>query len=207
MALTTLFGTAQLELQKRLAASIRQTNGGSTVPNFLVVSLRREDFQESYRGPLEVERTRFRQELEEAARGYVQANGWRIGGTGSIVVNVVLRSIPQPCQVEVRTVNHLYVLEIFDDRGIRQLPVRARSVRIGREHDAAPVGFIGLHDGSRGMSREHLRLRYADLQLYATLIGRNETTLNSQPMDETEVQLHQGDEIACGSIKMVILEL
>ncbi len=206
MALTTILGTAQLAVQRALADHVSLDGAQPTVANFLVVSLRREEFRAAY-GADESEIERVRNELDRAAREFVVANGWRVGGTGTLVVNLLVRSIPETCQVQLRTVDHLYRLEVHDDRGIRAVAVRSPRVHLGRAHDGAPAHFIAVHDASKTLSRDHLVFTYADLQLRCHLIGRNETTLRDVAMGSQEVTLHVGDSIACGRVSVVVLEL
>jgi hypothetical protein len=204
VALTTLFGTAQLALQDALAKHLDGSSGAPRVPNFAIVSLRRDRFHGDNPGELAEERQRFRGDLESAMRSFLLANGWRIAGTGALVLNVVLRAIPQDCVVQVRTVDRLYELEISDDDGVRVVAVKAARATIGREHDAHSRGFIPVRDDARLVSREHLVLTYEDLAITCRLLGRNPTTLNGVPLGFDDVQVRDGDAIECGDVRIVV---
>jgi hypothetical protein len=204
MALTTLLGSAQLAVQDALSAALETDGGVMRVPNFIVVSIRREAFLSQYRGPLTTERERFRRELGDGVRTFLASHGWRVAGAGGTVVNVLLRSLREDCAVQVRTVNALCDLEISDDRGIRSESVRHSPAAVGRAHNPHPRGFVAVHDESRLWSREHLVLTYADLHLMARLVGRNPTTLNGDSLGDAEVELHSGDVIRCGKCEIVV---
>lgn len=204
MALTTLFGTAQLALQDAMAKRIDRSGAAPAVPNFAIVSLRRDRFHADNPGELEEERRRFRADLEQAVRSFLTANGWRVGGTGALVLNVVLRAISEDCTVQVRSVDRLYELEITDDGGKRTVPVRSARATIGREHDAHSRGFVPVRDGARRVSREHLQLHFEDLALGCRLLGQNPTTVNGTPLGDEPVQLHDGDTIECGHVKILV---
>lgn len=207
MALTTLFGTVQLELQNALASQLQLENGSPTVPNFVVISLRRESFQKEHAGAVEKGLEHFRRDLDEAMRVYITSNGWRVGGTGHLVLNILLRSIPRECTVQVRRADALYRLTVNDDDGTRSVGVRGREARIGRAHDSQPRDFIPVNDSSRLVSREHLLLSYRDLVLTGSLLGRNPTMLNEQPLGSEPFQLRRGDRISCGRMIVVVEEL
>ena len=204
MALTTLFGTAQLALQDALTRHLDNSGTTAKVPNFAVVSLRRDRFQSDNPGVLAEERARFRADLDAAMRSFITANGWRIGGTGTLVLNVVLRAISQDCTVQVRTVDRLYELEIADDDGRRTVPVKSLHATLGRVHDAHTRGFVPVHDGARLVSREHLALDYEDLALTGRLLGQNPTTLNGEPLGPEPVPLHDGDQFECGHVQITL---
>jgi hypothetical protein len=204
LALTTLFGTAQLALQDALAKNLDSSGGAPRVPNYAIVSLRRDRFQSDNRGALAEERVRFRSDLESAVRSFLTANGWRVGGTGSLILNVVLRAINQDCVVQVRTVDRLYELEIHDDNGQRTVPIKNLHATIGREHDAHTRGFVAVHDGARLVSREHLALTYEDLALGCRLLGMNPTSINGTPLGHDEVPVHNNDVIECGHVRITV---
>lgn len=214
MALTTLLGTAQLTLQNALSTAVDAGGAMPRVPNFVRLSLKREAFLRQYTGPLAEERERFRREIMEGARSYLAANGWRIGGTGTLVVNILLRAIETDCEVRLETLDALYTLGITDDEGKRSVPVKAAQTIIGREHEPHPRGFVALHDRTRVISREHLRLVYTDLELALHLLGANVTTLNGDRIGDGSgrepaegIKLHAGDVIACGRCQIVIENL
>ena len=207
MQLTTLFGTAQLALQQALLRNLDAAGSTPRAPNFITVTLRRETFVGEYQGEASDELARFRRDLESALRTFVNAHGWGIGGSGTLVLNILLRSIPDACEVDARIERSFYELVVEDDRGKRTVQVGSNPAIVGREHEFPPRGFIPLHDRSRLLSREHLRLTYADLSLRARFLGRNPTTLNGTPLGEDEVELHNGDLIACGSCRITVGKL
>lgn len=204
MALTTLYGTVQLALQEALAKQVQPGSANPAVPNFALVSIRRDRFVADNRGEIEGEKLRFRRDLDSAVRSFLSANGWRIGGSGNLVLNLLLRAIPQDCTVQVRTVTDLYRLDIVDGSGPRSAAVRGTRVTVGRAHDANPRGFIPVNDPARLVSREHLSLLYEDLIVTGQLLGRNPTTLNGASMSGDRVPLHNGDRIACGDVTITI---
>jgi hypothetical protein len=207
MALTTLFGTAQLALQEALASNLDTSGPTPRVPNFIIVSLRRDTFVAEHRGPIEEERVRFRRGLEEAAGQFMTAHAWRAAGTGALTLNVVFRSTDADCTVQARVVQYLYELSIRDDRGQRTVQVKANPAIIGRAHDGHPRGFIEVHDDARLISREHLMIRYADLALTVQLLGRNTTTLNGATLGTDPVPLHRGDVVECGRCRIEVAQL
>lgn len=207
MALTTLFGTAQLALQNALAGALDTSGPTPRVPNFINLSLQREAFQREHPGAIVEERERFRREIMDAVRSYLSANGWGVAGTGSPVVNLLFRTIPSPLEIQIRTVEALYRLEVEDDEGKREVPVKNVTAVVGRANDAPPRGFVAVNDRTRVVSREHLILTYADHELNARLVGQNATTLNGTRMGEGEIKLHQGDVIACGRCRITITTL
>jgi hypothetical protein len=207
MPLTTLLGTAQLAMQDALAGHLDLSNGMPRTPNFIVVSLRRDSLLQQYKGPLTQERERFRRDLEDGARAFLSSHGWRIGGTGSLVINVVLRAISSDCNVQARTVEWLYQLKVTDDNGSRDLPVRQAHAIVGRAHESHPRGFIPIHDSARVISREHLALTYSDLHLTLRLLGKNPTTLNGDTLGDAEMEVRQGDVIKCGKHEIVVGEM
>ncbi len=207
MQLTTLFGTAQLALQDALQRNLDAAGSTPRAPNFITVVLRRESFAREYTGEQHDEIARFRRDLEGALRAFVSAHGWSIGGSGTLVLNMLLRSIPAECEVEARIARSFYELVVEDDGGRRGVPVGSSPAIVGREHDFPPRGFIALHDRSRLLSREHLRLTYADLALRGKLLGRNPTTLNGAPIGDEEFVLKNGDLIACGSCRLTVEKL
>lgn len=204
LALTTLFGTAQLALQDALTRHLDSSGTVAKTPNFVIVSLRRDRFQSDNPGALAEERKRFRTDLDAALRSFITANGWRVGGTGTFVLNVVLRAISQDVIVQVRTVDRLYELEISDDNGRRTVPVKSLHATIGREHESHTRGFIPVHDGARLVSREHLSLVYEDLAVGCRLLGLNPTTINATALGSEIVSLHDGDVIECGHVTIAV---
>lgn len=207
MALTTLFGTVQLELQNALASQLQLEAGSPVVPNFIVISMRRESFQKQHPGDIDKALEHFRRDIDEALRAYIASNGWRVGGTGNLNFNLLLRSIPRDCTVQVRRADALYRLKISDDDGTRAVGVKSREARIGRAHEPTPRDFIAVKDSSRLVSREHIVLGYRDLELTGTLLGRNPTMLNEKPLGAEPVQLRRGDRISCGRVIVVVEEL
>lgn len=204
MALTTLFGTAQLALQDALAKHLDTSGPTPKAPNFAIISVRRDRFISSNPGGIEDERKSFRHDLDAALKAFLASNGWRIGGTGSMILNIVDRAIAEDCVVQVRTVDRLYDLEIADDGGQRVVPVKHVHATIGREHDAHSRGFIPIQDADRLMSREHLALTYRDLSITCRLLGQNPTTLNGAALGSAEVRVHASDTIECGRIRVTI---
>jgi hypothetical protein len=204
LALTTLFGTAQLALQDALTRQLDNSGAVAKVPNFAIVSLRRDRFQSDNPGEIAEERHRFRADLEAAMKSFITANGWRVAGTGALVLNVVLRAITQDCAVQVRTVDRLYELAISDDAGERTVAVKSLRATVGREHESHSRGFIAVQDGARLVSREHLSLGYEDLGLTCRLLGLNPTTLNGTALGPEEVPLHDADVIECGHVRIVV---
>lgn len=204
MQLTTLFGTTQLALQDALRRNLDAAGSTPRAPNFVVVTLRRESFATEYPGEIQDEIARFKRDLEGVMRTFVEAHGWSIGGSGTVVLNVALRSIPGECEVEARIARSFYELMIEDDSGKRTVHVGSNPATVGRQHEFPTRGFIPLNDRQRVISRDHLLLTYSDLQLHARLLGRNPTTLNGNPMGESEVELHNNDVIACGSCKVTV---
>jgi hypothetical protein len=202
--LTTLFGTAQLALQEALRKNLDAADTTPRAPNFVVVTLRRERFLQEYRGELAVEIERFRRDLETAMRTFVDAHGWIVGGSGTALVNVLLRAIGEECTVDARIARAFYVLAINDDRGSREVEVGSNPTTIGRAHQPHPRGFVPVHDSLKLLSREHLLLTYGDRELHAKLLGRNPTTLNGAPLGADEVPLHEGDVIVCGSCEITL---
>jgi len=205
LQLTTLFGTTQLALQDALRRNLDAAGSTPRAPNFIVVTLRRESFAAENSGEDRDEIARFKRDLEGAMRAFVSAHGWSIGGSGTVVLNVLLRSIPEECEVQARIARSFYALAIEDDAGKRTVQVGSNPATVGRQHEFPTRGFIPLNDRQRLISRDHLLLTYSDLQLHARLLGRNPTTLNGTAMEETDVELHNGDIIACGSCNITII--
>ena len=191
-------------LQDELTRHLDSSGDTPKVPNFAIVSLRRDRFQADNPGGLDEERRRFRGDLDAAVRSFLVANSWRIGGSGTLVLNVVLRAIAEDCTVQVRTVDRLYELEITDDGGVRTVPVKALHATVGREHDAHTRGFVPVRDGARLMSREHLALHYEDLALSCRLLGQNPTTLDGTPLGTDPVSVREGATLECGRVRIVV---
>ncbi len=205
MQLTTLFGTTQLLLQSALRRNLDAAASTPRVPNFIVVTLRRTSFMAEYDGAMQDQLARFRRDLEAGMRSFVSAHGWSIGGSGTVVLNILLGSIATECEVEARIARSFYELLVEDDRGPRTIMVGSNPAMVGRDHEFPPRGFIALHDRDRLLSREHLRLTYADLALRGRLLGRNPTTLNGVALaGDSAFDLKDGDEIACGSCRITI---
>lgn len=202
MPLTTLFGTTQLALQDAMRRNIDSSGGLSRAPNFIVARLRREDFLAEYPGRTADEIGRFKRDLESAMRSFAASHGWSIGGSGTVVVNVLLSDIAQQCDLQARIARSFYECSIQDDQGQRTVQIGSNPATVGRAHEFPTRGFIPVHDARRIVSREHLRLTYADLRLRALLLGRNTTTLNGTPMTADEVELKEGDIIECGSCRI-----
>lgn len=202
MSLTTLFGTTQLALQDAMRRNIDSSGGTSRAPNFIVARLRRDDFLAEYPGRIEDETARFKRDLESAMRSFAGSHGWSIGGSGTVVVNVLLEAIPQQCEVQAQVARSFYECSIEDDQGRRTVQVGSNPATIGRAHEFPTRGFIPIHDARRVVSRDHLRLTYTDLRLHALLLGRNTTTLNGAPMTTDTVELKHGDIIECGSCRI-----
>jgi hypothetical protein len=204
---TTLFGTAQLALQDALRKNLDAASTTPRAPNFVIVSLRRESFVLEYEGELQNEITRFRRDLDAAMRSFISAHGWGIGGSGTVVIHILLRSMVEACEVQAEIARSFYELEIQDDRGKRTVPIGSNPAIIGRAHDPHPRGFVPLHDALRLVSREHLLLTYTDLHLRARVLGRNLTTLNGAPMGDAEIDVRNNDLIACGACSIRLMNL
>jgi hypothetical protein len=127
LQLTTLFGTTQLALQDALQRNLDAAGSTPRAPNFVTVTLRREAFIGEHEGEMNDELARFRRDLENGMRSFVSAHGWSIGGSGTLVLNLQLRSIPAECEVEARIARSFYEL-IVEDRG-QDLFIREGSMR------------------------------------------------------------------------------
>lgn len=182
--------------------NIDSSGGSSRAPNFIIARLNREDFSAEYPGRAADEIARFKRDLESAMRSFAGSHGWSIGGSGTVVVNVLLDDIPQQCEVQARIARSFYEFSIEDDRGQRTVQVGSNPATVGRAHEFPTRGFIPVHDARRIISRDHLRLTYADLRLRVLLLGRNTTTLNGTPMTAEEVEVKDGDVIECGSCRI-----
>lgn len=204
MPLTTLFGSAQLALQDALRRNIDSAGGTVRAPNFVIATLPREDFLHEFPGAVEDAVARFKRELEGAMRSFVNAHGWSIGGSGMVVLNVQFGDAVRECGVRAWIARSFYALRIEDDAGGRIVQVGSNPTIVGREHDFPPRGFVALRDARRIISREHLRLHYADLRLHVRLLGCNPTMLNGVPMGEDEVEVSEGDVLECGSCRITI---
>ncbi|MEP7217400.1 MAG: FHA domain-containing protein [Bacteroidota bacterium] len=207
MALTTLFGTAQLRLQGALSDNLDARGGTPRAPNFVVVTLSRESFQRAHSGTLEDERERFRRDMEGAMRGFVASHGWIIGGSGTLFMNIIVKEMGEDCAVEAALARSVCAREMRDDRGTRAVDVGSNPTIIGREHTPHPRGFVPVYDGRRHFSREHLLLTYRDLDLHLHCSGRNPTTLNGAPLPESGSVLRRGDVIACGDCSSAVKEI
>lgn len=200
MALTTIFGGVQLAVQKSLGAGLTVTSGIPYVDNLIVVSMRPERVAAEFVGGVES----FRRELHSALTEFVAANRWSVGGTGAIVVNILLRTIPEEFIVRTLTVNSLFDLVISDAHGQRTLPIRRQNVVVGRDHQGAPSGFVPLHDSRKIVSRRHLELTYRDSILTALSVGRNPTSLNGSPLESVPVALRVGDTLSCSDCRISV---
>lgn len=200
--LTTLFGTTQLALQHELRRKLDTSDLIPRAPNYIVVSLHHDKFIAEHRGEVMAEIERFRRDLENAMRAFLSAHEWAVGGSGNIVINIVLRGLDEPCIVEARIERSFYELLIDDDRGSRTVQVGSNPATIGRAHEPYPRGFVPVHDSLKLVSRQHLILTYRDLTLYARLLGRNPTTLNGAELGTDDVELHNDDVIVCGAVEI-----
>ncbi len=204
MGLTTLLGTAQLAIQDVLRKDV---SAGRT-PNVVIVSIGRAALQREYVEGEEEAKERMRRELEGSAARLMEAHGWTPGGCGVLSLAILVRSTHRDCQVLARTVNAFARLTITDDAGSRVVPLVTPRGLLGRDHKPIPPGFIPLHDSLRLVSRDHISLTYRDLELTATLHGRNPTTLNGHPMTlGTSIALAQGDVIRCGSCEIAVNDI
>ena len=204
VALTTLFGTAQLALQDALRRGLDAAASTPRAPNFVVVRLHRAAFAREFGWEPRQNVERLNRDLEKAALEFVAAHGWAVGGNGAVTVNVVLAESGADCAVEARTVQGLCTLEVTDDRGQRTVLVTGNPAIVGRAHEPCPRGFVALYDARKLLSREHLMLRYADLRLYCRKIGRNATTLNGMLMGPEEIQLAVGDTFVCSGMNILV---
>lgn len=207
MQLTTTFGSAQLALQNALLKGIAHDSNHPVSPNFLLVSVNRERFAVDYPGDAEQQIRQFKAELSAAAQGYITSNGWRTGGTGSLIINLLLASIQEDCTVRARIVDPLYRLAITDGEGDRSIGVRRTHTTVGRAHQPHPPGFVAINDPDRIMSREHLQLTYSDLKLRVKLSGKNPTTLGNAPLGSDPQELNNGDIIICGRTRIELRDL
>lgn len=204
MGLTTLLGTAQLEMQDVLRKGVVRRR----TPNVLIVSLGRAALQREFGVADDEAKERFRRELERAAERLMEAHGWIPGGCGVLSIAILIRSSDRDCQVLGRTAPAFARLTINDDAGSRVVPLATTRALLGRDHKPIPPGFIPLHDSLRLVSREHVALTYRDLELGARLLGRNVTTLNDSTMTaNAPVVLSPGDVIRCGSCEVVVNEI
>jgi hypothetical protein len=148
LALTTLFGTAQLALQDALARGLDRSGPTPKAPNFAIVSLRRERFLADNPGALADERKRFRHDLDAAVKSFLVANGWRIGGTGTMHINTLLRAHSRgfvAVKDGARLVSREHIALVFED-----LTLTARL--LGRNPttlNGEPLGAdeVTMHDG------------------------------------------------------------
>lgn len=202
MALTTLIGTAQLAAGRAAERGLRES---IEVPNLYRVSLGRAALVESYGDDFDGGVEQIRRSVEEGVTRLAEAHGWRVGGGGTIVVSIAVRSIREECDVEGEHARQLYRLTVTDDRGTRPLPVPLPTVTVGRAHEPHPRGFVPVYDATRLISRDHVQLRWRDGILAGLLIGRNPTTLNGHPLTpDSPVQLAEGDTIRCGNCAFVV---
>lgn len=204
MLLTTLFGTAQLVLQDELRRMVDTSGVPPRAPNFILAWLRHTSFMAEFGWDPEGNLERFRRDLEGAMAEFVAAHGWAVGGSGTVVMNLELSGQSNECTVRAAFAASFYTLGITDDRGTRSVPVGANPALLGRLHGAHPRGFVPVTDGRKLLSREHLRLRFCDLRLYGQKLGRNLTTVNGVPMGPEELELHRGDVIACGGVRVAV---
>jgi len=201
MGLTTLLGTAQLDVQD----AIRRGVSGGRAPNLVIVSLGRTAVNREFGADDTHIRSRMRREIESGVRRTIDAHGWIIGGCGDLSVNVLVRSIDCAVSASAHTVPSFAELRVQDDDGSRIAAMVTIQATVGREHRPQPPGFISLHDPSRTVSRRHLALCFEDLELRAHLVGRNPTTLNGNLFDNArEVVLSVGDIVRCGSCEISV---
>ncbi|MCC7437227.1 MAG: FHA domain-containing protein [Armatimonadetes bacterium] len=207
MELTTLIGSTQLMAQAKLRAAATLHEGRMIAPNVLTIALQRTQFAAEWEGEPAQQIERFRLAIAGAMDEFIQANRWRVGGFGRVVINLLLADLDAPCRVKTLTWRKLYSCIIHDDAGQQSVSVRQPEIVVGREHSNPPAEFIPLRDGARQLSRKHLRLRYCDLQLHSQLIGHNPTTINGAEMGTEWTPLNDGDQLICGNCKIQIAEL
>lgn len=208
MALTTLFGSAQLALQDAILGNLERDGARVSAPNFITVSFKRTAWIREFGSDSNDLHERVRRDLQGAMRRFIESHGWPIAGSGVITLNVLIRSIDDDCRVQARVTRGLYELRIRDDRGARRLRISAECAMLGRPHTPEPRGFIALYDALRLVSREHLELRYRDLELRGRLLGRNQTTLNERSLAVgAEVALQRSDVVRCGTCELTIIEV
>ncbi len=205
MALTTLFGSAQLALQDAISSNLERDGTRVAAPNFVTVSLKRSVWLREFGDESSDQHERIRRDLEGAMRRFIESHGWPVAGSGLIALNILVRTIDNDCHVQARVTRGLYELRIRDDHGARPIRVATERAVLGRPHSPEPRGFIPLFDGLRLVSREHIELRYRDLLLRGRLLGRNPTTLNDHPLNiDQEVALQRGDVIRCGTCELTV---
>lgn len=207
IGLTTLLGSAQLAAQERLRATATLQEGRIIVPNILTISLQRTQFAAEWSGELTQQIERFRLAITRSVEEFIQANRWRVGGFGRVVINLLLTDLNTSCRVDALWRRKLYCCMLHDDAGQHTVSVRHQDVVIGREHSNPPTVFIPLRDDARVLSRQHLSLQYRDLQLHGQLLGHNPTTVNGIAMGTEAVPLNDGDELVCGGCRIQIVEL
>jgi hypothetical protein len=206
VALTTLFGSAQLALQDAISSNLERVGLRVAAPNFVTVSLRRSLWLQEFGSGSSDYHERIRRDLEGAMRRFIESHGWSVAGSGVITMNVLIRTIDDDCHVQARVTRGLYEIRIRDDHGARPVRVSTERAVLGRPHSPEPRGFIPLYDGLRLVSREHIELRYRDLILQGHLLGRNPTTLNDRPfVVDADVPLQRGDVIRCGTCELTII--
>ena len=202
-ALVSQFGAALLAVQGALLRSVETAGTVQRAGNLVVISLDRETFFME-QGSLEPEGVqRFRRLAEREIEDFLASNEWAL--TGPLSVNILLRSLPNSCDVRVEHCRTFFTVTVRDDEGTHTLPVRWPRVVAGRMHEAHPRAFVPVMDSTRAFSREHLLLSYQDLELCVQFMGRNPTSLNDQMLarDESAV-LHTGDVIRCGPYSLTV---
>lgn len=205
--LTTLIGSAQLVAQERLRAAATLHEGRIIVPNILTIALQRTQFAAEWAGDPAQQLERFRLGLAGVVGEFIQANRWRVGGFGRVVINLLLADLDSPCRVNVQAWRKLYSCIIHDDAGQQTVSVRHQEILVGREHSNPPAQFLPLRDDARQISRRHLQFRYCDFRLHGQLLGHNPTIINGAEMGTELVPLDNGDGITCGGCRIQIAEL
>lgn len=202
-SLVSQFGAASLAVQGALLRSVEMTGSVQRAANLVVISLDRETFFLE-QGSLEPEGIqRFRRLAEREIEAFLASNEWAL--TGPLSVNILLRSLPDSCDVRVEHCRTFFTVTVRDDNGTHTLPVRWPRAVVGRMHEAHPRSFVPVMDATRALSREHLLLSYEDLELRVQLQGRNSTSLNDRMLDRDEnALLHTGDVLRCGPYSLTV---
>lgn len=201
MGLTTLLGRVQLDVQD----AIRSAVIGAKAPNLIVVSLCRDNVTREFGSTSTAVINRIRFDLESSIHRMLQAHSWAPGGCGTLSINLFVRQFDAPSQVRISTVREFARFQITDDRGVHGVSLTLATALIGRAHIPVPPGFIPIYDSLRLVSRRHFRFEYKDLGLSATILGRNMSTLNDNPLTHGEqTDLEGGDVLRCGACGVLI---